>query len=62
MGDPECQTILPRLKNDFLDLILHNTKKLDSINVEWHDEKSLCIVLCSKAILKNMKIIKRLKI
>ena len=21
MGDPECQTILPLLKNDFLDLI-----------------------------------------
>ena len=21
---------------------------LDSINIEWHEEKSLCIVLCSK--------------
>ena len=65
MGDPECQTILPRLKNDFLDLILHTTqKKLDSINVEWHDEKSLCIVLCSKGYpekYENNKEIKNLK-
>ena len=49
MGDPECQTILPRLKNDFLDLILSiNQKKLDTINLEWHEDRSLCIVLCSK--------------
>ena len=23
-------------------------KKLNSVNLEWHNEKSLCIVLCSK--------------
>ena len=49
MGDPECQTILPKLKTDFLKLIkacVNNN--LDSINLEWHDDKSLCIVLCSK--------------
>ena len=49
MGDPECQTILPRLKSDLFDIInsccsgnLSNTK------IEWHKEKSLCMVLCSK--------------
>ena len=49
MGDPECQTILPRLKTDFLKVI--NTcidNDLNSINLEWNDEKSICIVLCSK--------------
>ena len=49
MGDPECQTILPKLKTDFLKLIkacVNNN--LNSINLEWHDDKSLCIVLCSK--------------
>ena len=49
MGDPECQTILPRLKTDFADVInacLNN--KLKSINLEWYEEKSICIVLCSK--------------
>jgi len=49
MGDPECQTILPRLKTDFLKVI--NTcveNNLDSINLEWNEEKSICIVLCAK--------------
>ena len=49
MGDPECQTILPRLKTDLGKIILACIKKkLDSINIEWFDQKSLCIVLCSK--------------
>ena len=49
MGDPECQTILPRLKTDFFDIIDATiNKKLGSINLEWFEEKSICIVLCSK--------------
>ena len=49
MGDPECQTILPRLKTDFLKIIDATiNKKLGSINLEWFEEKSICIVLCSK--------------
>ena len=49
MGDPECQTILPRLKTDLGKIIFACTnKKLDTINIEWFDQKSLCIVLCSK--------------
>ena len=49
MGDPECQTILPKLKTDFADVIIASVNKnLKSINLEWHDDKSLCVVLCSK--------------
>ncbi|HJN83896.1 MAG TPA: phosphoribosylamine--glycine ligase [Candidatus Pelagibacter bacterium] len=49
MGDPECQTILPKLKTELVDIFAACCEgKLDSINIEWHDEKSLCIVLCSK--------------
>ena len=49
MGDPECQTILPKLKTDFVKLInACVNKNLNSINLEWHDDKSLCVVLCSK--------------
>ena len=49
MGDPECQTILPRLKTDLIEIIeACVNKKLNSVNLEWHNEKSLCIVLCSK--------------
>ena len=49
MGDPECQTILPRLKNDFFEIVdAVISQKLDKINIEWKKEKSLSIVLCSK--------------
>jgi phosphoribosylamine---glycine ligase len=49
MGDPECQTILPKLKSDLLDVITACCdEKLNSIEIEWHNKKSLCIVLCSK--------------
>ncbi len=49
MGDPECQTILPRLKTDFLEVInAVIEKKLDRLNLEWYNDKTLSIVLCSK--------------
>ena len=49
MGDPECQTILPKLKTDVVDVFLACCeKKLDRIELEWSDKKSLCIVICSK--------------
>ena len=48
MGDPECQTILPLLENDFLGLIESCCKKkLSKISIKWKEKKSLCIVLCS---------------
>ncbi len=56
MGDPECQTILPKLKNDLIDVILACcNKKLSEIEIEWLDIKSLCIVLCSKGYPDNYK-------
>ena len=49
MGDPECQTILPRLKTDFFEVIEACTSKnLREIKLDWFEEKSICIVLCSK--------------
>jgi len=49
MGDPECQTILPLLKTDFLEIINSCCEqKLDNLKIEWRDKKSLCIVVCSK--------------
>ena len=48
MGDPECQTILPRLKTDLVDIFLACCdKKLDDIKIEWDEDKSMCIVLCA---------------
>ena len=49
MGDPECQTILPRVKTDFADIInACVNENLSSLNLEWSNKKSICIVLCSK--------------
>ena len=49
MGDPECQTILPRLENDLMEVIEAVINcKLNTIDLTWQNSKSLCIVLCSK--------------
>ena len=49
MGDPECQTILPKLKTDLAKIFLACcNKKLNEINIEWLNKKSLCVVMCSK--------------
>ena len=48
MGDPECQTILPKLKSDLLDLIIACCEEnLANIEINWHDKKSLCVVVCA---------------
>ena len=61
MGDPECQTILPKLKTDLLEIFLACCeKRLNEINFEWMNKKSLCIVMCSNgypdAYKKNVEI------
>ena len=65
MGDPECQTILPKLKTDFYEIVeACVNKKLNTINIEWFNDKSICIVLCSKGYpdkFKNEIEIKNLK-
>ena len=49
MGDPECQTLLPKLKTDFGLLIKSCIdEKLSNTKIEWYNDKSLCIVMCSK--------------
>ena len=49
MGDPECQTLLPKLKTE-VSTIINNCieQKLHELNIEWYNDKSICIVLCSK--------------
>lgn len=47
-GDPETQVVLPRLKTDLLDIIdACIDKKLSSINIEWEDFSTCCIILAS---------------
>jgi phosphoribosylamine---glycine ligase len=47
-GDPETQVVLPLLKTDLLDIVdavVHH--RLDQVNVEWHDQAAVCVVLTS---------------
>jgi len=49
MGDPECQTILPRLKTDLFEIINSVIdQNLLNQKIEWHNDKSISVVLCSK--------------
>ncbi len=49
MGDPECQTILPRLKTNLFEIIdAVINENLNQINIDWFDSKALSIVQCSK--------------
>ena len=49
MGDPECQTILPKLKTDLIDIMIACCdEKLNEIDINWSNKKSLCVVMCSK--------------
>tara|TARA_B100000989_G_scaffold66134_1_gene45987 strand:- start:307 stop:1572 length:1266 start_codon:yes stop_codon:yes gene_type:complete len=49
MGDPECQTILPLMENDLSKLLVNCCEgKLDKEQINLKNNKSICIVLCSK--------------
>ena len=46
---PECQVILPRLKNDIVTIFKNAAKnKLKKIKIKWRNHKSMTIVLCAK--------------
>ena len=48
MGDPECQTILPLLECDLLELINSCCEEnLQNQIIEWKNKKSMCVVVCS---------------
>ena len=47
-GDPEAQVVLPRLKNDILEIfnaVIDGT--LDKITLEWDERTAVCVVMAS---------------
>ncbi len=49
LGDPETQAILPRLENDFLELLLAAAEeRLNEITLKWKDEDCVCVVIASE--------------
>ena len=48
-GDPETQVVMPRLKTDLLDIIIHTIEgRLNNYKIEWSSDKSLGVVLASE--------------
>ena len=46
----------PKIKTDLLDIFLACcNERLNEINIEWSNKKSLCIVLCSKGYPEKIK-------
>ena len=47
-GDPETQSVLPRLESDLLDIFVAVTEnRLADIEIKWRDEKAVCVVAAS---------------
>ena len=47
-GDPETQVVLPRLKNDLVEVMLAcANRELDQIELDWRDEWAVAVVLTS---------------
>jgi len=48
-GDPECQCIIPRIKNDLVDVMESvMSGKLDECNLDLVDESTVCVVMAAK--------------
>lgn len=47
-GDPETQVVLPRLKNDLVEIIdAIIDENLENIDVQWEDNAAVCVILAS---------------
>ena len=48
-GDPECQTLMMRLKSDLVEILYAAAiKKLDTVKADWSENPSLCVVMAAK--------------
>jgi len=47
-GDPEAQALLPRLKTDWLEVMMASLEgRLDQVSIDWEAGRSVCVVLAS---------------
>ncbi|MDD4564047.1 MAG: phosphoribosylamine--glycine ligase [Eubacteriales bacterium] len=47
-GDPETQSLLPRMKTDLIDIInAVLEEKLEDQIIEWSDQKAVCVIMAS---------------
>ena len=56
MGDPETEVVFPRIKSDFLELIMAlDSGNLNSFDLQIDNEPAVTIVLVSGGYPENMK-------
>lgn len=47
-GDPEAQVVLPRMKNDLVDVIEYAMEgRLNAIHMDWDEQNTVCVILAS---------------
>lgn len=47
-GDPEAQVVLPRMKNDLVEVVMACLEgRLDQVELEFEDNAAVCVVLAS---------------
>ena len=47
-GDPETQAVLPRLKNDLVEVLMATCRgQLDSVSLDWDPRACVCVVMSS---------------
>ncbi len=47
-GDPECQTLMMRMKSDIVPALIASVKgNVDKIDMQWHDKPALCVVMAA---------------
>lgn len=55
-GDPETQVVLPRLKNDVVEIFnAVIDEKLDTVTIEWEDNAAVCVVMASGGYPQNYR-------
>jgi len=47
-GDPEAQVVIPRLKNDIVEIFdAIIDEKLDSVDIQWEESAMVCVIMAS---------------
>lgn len=55
-GDPETQVVLPRLKNDLVDVFMAiHERRLKEIQLEWDEQAAVCVIMASEGYPKEYK-------
>ena len=48
LGDPEAQAVIPRMKNDIVELMLASIEgRIGEINLQWDERDCVCVVMSS---------------